>query len=368
MSKFLKSACTLALLITSISLFSCSTKGGKNLTPVNIQPIEVEKDGFTYKMDPRLELLLIGLRLAENPFFYNNVYGDNEYVSSVDSFFEKHKEHSFVKSLKNLNKLKDFRLEAILGLADYISEDFTQINFPENKCPAYIKDVWKNTNLKKLISDMNDFALTSKYDRFLLVHDADIKKALYDAREFFTVNEDFLPYLQELFSTKENPLEINFCVTPLLAGRFMVLPASTSLLFSPYYNYNSSNDIYFINYYVESIAYRLIYDNWEKLSAPANAYINKLYQQTQNPNKITDYVCQTTISNIISISTMLNYAEDFADEDQHDQLRNYIFNEEIYKPYMSFYNQLLEFFENRQNYQNYYDFFDQKMIEILETL
>ena len=148
----------------------------------------------------------------------------------------------------------------------------------------------------------------------------------------------------------------------------MFLPASTSLLFSPYYSYNSSNDIYFINYYVESIVFRLIYDNWEKLSALANAYINKLYQQTQNPNKITDFVCQTTISNIISISTMLNYAEDFADEDQYDQLKNYIFNEDVYKPYMPFYNQLLEFFENRQAYQNFYDFFDQKMIEILESL
>ena len=368
MSKFLKSACTLALLITSISLFSCSAKGGKNLTPVNIEPIVVEKDGYKYTMNPRLELLLIGLRLAENPDYYNNVYGDNEYVSSVDSFFEKHKEHAFVKSLKNLNKLKEHRYFAILGLADYISEDFTQINFPENKCPAYIKDVWKNTNFKKLISEMNDFALTSKYDRFLLVHDADIKKALYDAREFFTVNEDFLPYFQGLFSTKEKALEINFCVTPLLAGHFSILPENKTLLYSPYYNYDTGNDIYFMNYYVETLSYIYIYDNWEKLSAPANTYIKKLYQQTQNPNKITDFVCQTTISNIISISTMLNYAEDFADEDQYDQLRNYIFNEDVYKPYMPFYNQLLEFFENRQNYQNYYDFFDQKMIEILENL
>ena len=98
MSKFLKSAYAVVLLITSISLFSCSSKGGKNLTPVNIQPIVVEKDGYKYTMNPRLELLLIGLRLAENPFFYNNVYGDNEYVTSVDSFFEKHKEHNFVKS------------------------------------------------------------------------------------------------------------------------------------------------------------------------------------------------------------------------------------------------------------------------------
>ena len=55
MSKFLKSTCSLALLITSISLFSCSSKGGKNLTPVNIEPIVVEKDGYTYKMEPRLE-------------------------------------------------------------------------------------------------------------------------------------------------------------------------------------------------------------------------------------------------------------------------------------------------------------------------
>ncbi|MCR4735629.1 MAG: DUF4932 domain-containing protein [Treponema sp.] len=368
MSKFLKSACAVVLLITSISLFSCSKNGGKSLTPVNIQPIELEKDGYTYKMDPRLELLLIGLRLAENPDYYNNVYGDNEYVTSVDSFFEKHKEHAFVKSLKNLNKLKEHRHFAILGLADYISENFTQINFPENKCPAYIKDVWKNTNFKKLISEMNDFIITSKYDRFLLVHDADIKKALYDAREFYTVNEDMLPYLQELFSSKENPLEINFCVTPLLSGHFTVLPENKTLLYSPYYNYDSGNDAYFINYYVETLSYIYIYDNWENLSAPANAYIKKLYQQTQNPTKITDFICQTTISNIISISTMLDYAEEFVDEDQYDQLKNYFFSEEIYKPYMPFFEGLQEFFENRLAYQDFYDFFDQKMIEILENL
>ncbi len=368
MSKFLKSTITLTLLFASFFTLSCSSKGKNNLTPVNIQAIEVEKDGSIYTMDPRMELLLIGLRLAENPIFYSNIYGNNDYVTSVDSFFEKHKEAAFVKSLKKLNNLKDFRIENILNIASYISQDFTQINFPDNKCPDFEKEVWKNTNFNKLISEMNNFAISTKYDRFLLVHDADIKKALYDAREFFTVNEDFIPYFQELFSSKDQPLEMRICVSPLFAGRFMVLPEDTSLLFSPYYNYDSGNDIYFMNYYVDSVASKLLYDNWDNLSKAANNYIKNLYIQTQNTSKITDYICQLTIANVISVTTMLDYAEKYSDEEQYDQLRNYVFNEEVYKPYLPFYNELRNFFDNQDDYENFYDFFDQKMAEILENL
>ena len=103
MKKLLYTA--LATLALFASLFtSCSKKS--QLTPVNIKPIVYQNENVTVKVDPKLELLLIGLRLAEVDIFKNNYYGQDysQFVDGVDSLFAKQKEHPFVKDLRARGK------------------------------------------------------------------------------------------------------------------------------------------------------------------------------------------------------------------------------------------------------------------------
>ena len=131
-------------LLASISLFtSCSKKS--ELTPVNIKPIVYQNDNITIKVDPKLELLMIALRLAEVEPFSINYYGQEyaQFVDGVDNLFAKQKEHPLVKDIKSRAKNYKESYRSILAISHYISDDMTQISFKQKDMPKELESFWK---------------------------------------------------------------------------------------------------------------------------------------------------------------------------------------------------------------------------------
>ena len=361
-------------------------KGSKNqLVPLDIPPVEVEQDGISIMMDPRLELLLIAQRLAESPVFFVQHYGNaySEYYTAADSFFAKYKEHPLIKTLKNLNKSQDVITASMVNLASYISPDFTQIEFPDGKCPAFIKEYWKKTDFKKFIADFNDFAVTSKFDKFLLVWDAEIKRALYDTREFCTVCSDFMPYIQNCFGNRENPMKITCISTTLDPGIFMAMPVqknedssgSQRMFFPPFHFSRTEDSFFFMTYLCYWENFHLLYENWEQISESATAYINKVNIQTQNTQKIEKISTLEELSDALAISFLLDYVEtpeiieklDITDEELQ-QVTDYLQNDAIFTAYKPFYGIAREFNKKRSAYKDFADYFQQEFPAFLESL
>jgi len=99
MKKLLYTVLAALLLFTS-----CSKKS--ELTPVNIKPIVYQTDNITVKVEPKLELLMIALRLAEVEPFSINYYGQEyaQFVDGIDNLFAKQKDHPLVKDIKSRAK------------------------------------------------------------------------------------------------------------------------------------------------------------------------------------------------------------------------------------------------------------------------
>ena len=161
----------LAVILTaSLNFVSCSKKA--ELTPVDIKPIVYQADNITVKVEPKLELLLIALRLVEVQPFSNNYYNQDysQFVDGVDNLFAKQKDHPFVKDIKSRSKNYKDGYRSALAIAQYISDDMTQMTIKQKELPKDIESFWKGINLKTFIAQFNDFANTSNYARIWLLY------------------------------------------------------------------------------------------------------------------------------------------------------------------------------------------------------
>ena len=302
-------------LLASISLFtSCSKKS--ELTPVNIKPIVYQNDNITIKVDPKLELLLIALRLAEVEPFSINYYGQEyaQFVDGVDNLFAKQKEHPLVKDIKSRAKNYKESYRSILAISHYISDDMTQIAFKQKDMPKELESFWKGLNPKTFIAQFNDFANTSNYARIWVLYEPHLKRQAIAEQDFQTYNKKILDWISRYSFTPDSKPEFMFYSSTLTAGSYIALPFTyendktvINQVAGAYWT--KDNEWSQINSTLNILAsymYSLLEKHWDILSEEIIRITKKIYDENQLTEKVTDYIALSTASYLLPIVCSLD--------------------------------------------------------------
>lgn len=353
--------------IFTLIFTSCGKK--VELTPVNIKPIIVENGNVTYKIDPRMEILMAAYRLAEYNFAMTDS-GTGEYLSGIDKILEKHKEHPLVKQLKAATK--DFRgdLTYCFNIVNYISPDFTSINLDKKNLPADLEIYWGKVDLQKFIQNLNDFAVNSNYERIFKLYDNSLKSAINNMKEFFNKNDKLLPWIKDYYYTPETELKYVINVCPTL-NQYMVSLNETrdgnkithEIFLVPFVQQDGYvDDTYAINLSYK-ILRKLVGDNWSDLEAPVKKIINNISEKNQwDIKKYKDYNYSCALADFMSLSFIENYIKATRDEEVTKDLmeslksNSYMENFEDCLKYSHYYE------ENRNIYPDFEKFFKEYLI------
>ena len=315
MKKLLIATIAALTLLASISLFtSCSKKS--ELTPVNIKPIVYQNDNITIKVDPKLELLLIALRLAEVEPFSINYYGQEyaQFVDGVDNLFAKQKEHPLVKEIKSRAKNYKESYRSILAISHYISDDMTQIAFKQKDMPKELESFWKGLNPKTFIAQFNDFANTSNYARIWVLYEPHLKRQAIAEQDFQTYNKKILDWISRYSFTPDSKPEFMFYSSTLTAGSYIALPFTyendktvINQVAGAYWT--KDNEWSQINSTLNILAsymYSLLEKHWDILSEEIIRITKKIYDENQLTEKVTDYIALSTASYLLPIVCSLD--------------------------------------------------------------
>ena len=315
MKKLFIAALAALTVLASISLFtSCSKKA--ELTPVNIKPIVYQNDNITIKVDPKLELLLIALRLAEVEPFSINYYGQEyaQFVDGVDNLFAKQKEHPLVKDIKSRAKNYKESYRSILAISHYISDDMTQIAFKQKDMPKELESFWKGLNPKTFIAQFNDFANTSNYARIWVLYEPHLKRQAIAEQDFQTYNKKILDWISRYSFTPDSKPEFMFYSSTLTAGSYIALPFTyendktvINQVAGAYWT--KDNEWSQINSTLNILAsymYSLLEKHWDILSEEIIRITKKIYDENQLTEKVTDYIALSTASYLLPIVCSLD--------------------------------------------------------------
>ena len=315
MKKLLIATIAALTLLASISLFtSCSKKS--ELTPVNIKPIVYQNDNITIKVDPKLELLMIALRLAEVEPFSINYYGQEyaQFVDGVDNLFAKQKEHPLVKEIKSRAKNYKESYRSILAISHYISDDMTQIAFKQKDMPKELESFWKGLNPKTFIAQFNDFANTSNYARIWVLYEPHLKRQAIAEQDFQTYNKKILDWISRYSFTPDSKPEFMFYSSTLTAGSYIALPFTyendktvINQVAGAYWT--KDNEWSQINSTLNILAsymYSLLEKHWDILSEEIIRITKKIYDENQLTEKVTDYIALSTASYLLPIVCSLD--------------------------------------------------------------
>ena len=315
MKKLLIATLAALTLLASISLFtSCSKKS--ELTPVNIKPIVYQNDNITIKVDPKLELLMIALRLAEVEPFSINYYGQEyaQFVDGVDNLFAKQKEHPLVKDIKSRAKNYKESYRSILAISHYISDDMTQISFKQKDMPKELESFWKGLNPKTFIAQFNDFANTSNYARIWVLYEPHLKRQAIAEQDFQTYNKKILDWISRYFFTPDSKPKFMFYSSTLTAGSYIALPFTyendktvINQVAGAYWT--KDNEWSQINSTLNILAsymYSLLEKHWDILSEEIIRITKKIYDENQLTEKVTDYIALSTASYLLPIVCSLD--------------------------------------------------------------
>ncbi|BDC94608.1 DUF4932 domain-containing protein [Treponema bryantii] len=309
---------SLALLtiVTAFTLFtSCSKKS--ELSPVNINPVVYQNDNVTIKVDPKLELLMIALRLAEIEPFSFNYYGQDysQFVDGVDNLFAKQKEHPFVKDLKSRYKNYKDSYRDIVAITQYISDDMTQMTIKQKEMPKELKTFWKGVNFKTFIAQFNDFANVSNFARIWILYEPHLKRQAIAEQEFMTYNKSITDWISEYFFAPDSKPEYEIFSTTLTASyNFSLAPTSkdgkTKIkeIRGAYW----TKDIEWNNFQIAlhisgGYIYSLLEKHWDILSEDIIRITKKIYEDNQITEKVTDYISLSTAVNLLAIVFSLDY-------------------------------------------------------------
>ena len=315
MKKLLIATIAALTLLASISLFtSCSKKS--ELTPVNIKPIVYQNDNITIKVDPKLELLMIALRLAEVEPFSINYYGQEyaQFVDGVDNLFAKQKEHPLVKDIKSRAKNYKESYRSILAISHYISDDMTQISFKQKDMPKELESFWKGLNPKTFIAQFNDFANASNYARIWVLYEPHLKRQAIAEQDFQTYNKKILDWISRYFFTPDSKPKFMFYSSTLTAGSYIALPFTyendktvINQVAGAYWT--KDNEWSQINSTLNILAsymYSLLEKHWDILSEEIIRITKKIYDENQLTEKVTDYIALSTASYLLPIVCSLD--------------------------------------------------------------
>lgn len=329
----------LAVITASLNFVSCSKKA--ELTPVDIKPIVYQTDNITVKVEPKLELLLIALRLAEVQPFSNNYYNQDysQFVDGVDNLFAKQKDHPFVKEIKNRSKNYKDGYRSALAIAQYISDDMTQITIKQKELPKEIESFWKGINLKTFIAQFNDFANTSNYARIWLLYEAHLKRQAIAEKEYQTFNIKGIEWISKFFFAPDSKPEYLFYSSTLTSGYYFALPLSfkdnksvITQIAGAYWtkdndwnNYNSTLNI------TASYVFDLLEKHWDLVSEDLTRIIKKIYDENQLTDKVTDILVKSTSATLLSIVCSLDYELAKEQEEIGTAIKNTITTNYLYK-------------------------------------
>ncbi len=340
MKKLLIATIAALTVLASISLFtSCSKKS--ELTPVNIKPIVYQTDNITIKVDPKLELLLIALRLAEvEPFSYN-YYGQDysQFVDGVDNLFAKQKDHPFVKEIKSRSKNYKDGYRPCLAIAQYISDDMTQMTIKQKEMPKELETFWKGINLKTFIAQFNDFANTSNYARIWLLYEPHLKRQAIAEQDYQTANIKGTEWISKYFFAPDSKPEILLYSSTLTSGYYYALPLTEkdnktviTQIAGAYWTkdndwnyYNSTLNI------TASYIYALVEKYWDLFSEDLTRLTKKIYEENQFTDKVTDTIVKANNSTVFAIVCSLDFDLAKDNEEIGTAIKNAIVTNYLYK-------------------------------------
>ena len=377
MKKLLIATIAALTVLASISLFtSCSKKS--ELTPVNIKPIVYQNDNITIKVDPKLELLMIALRLAEVEPFSINYYGQEyaQFVDGVDNLFAKQKDHPFVKEIKSRAKNYKESYRAILAITQYISDDMTQISFKQKDMPKELESFWKGLNPKTFIAQFNDFANASNYARIWVLYEPHLKRQAIAEQDYQIYNNKIIDWISRYFFTPDSKPEFMFYSSTLTAGSYIALPFTNendktvlNQIAGAYWTkddewsqINSTLNI------LASYMYSLLEKHWDILSEEIIRITKKIYDENQLTEKVTDYIALSTASYLLPIVCSLdsNLAKD--NEEIRTGIKNAITSNYLFKDSDKLIN-LADYYQaNRETYPDFESFLVNYLPQALKEL
>lgn len=377
MKKLLIATIAALTLLASISLFtSCSKKS--ELTPVNIKPIVYQNDNITIKVDPKLELLMIALRLAEVEPFSINYYGQEyaQFVDGVDNLFAKQKEHPLVKDIKSRAKNYKESYRSILAISHYISDDMTQIAFKQKEMPKELENFWKGLNPKTFIAQFNDFANASNYARIWVLYEPHLKRQAIAEQDFQTYNKKILDWISRYFFTPDSKPKFMFYSSTLTAGSYIALPFT-------YENDNTvinqvagaywtkDNEWSQINSTLNILAsymYSLLEKHWDILSEEIIRITKKIYDENQLTEKVTDYIALSTASYLLPIVCSLDSDLAKDNEEIRTGIKNAITSNYLFKNSDKLID-LADYYQaNRETYPDFESFIVNYLPQALKEL
>lgn len=357
--------CLLTLIALFTALFNCiSCSNKKALTPVNLQPVVFTHENITIKVDPKIELLLIGLRLGEcEPLSYS-VYNStfSEFVDGVDKMMENQKSHPFVKALKKAYDPKKVPVAEILKISRYISDDFTSITVSEKELPSEMLIYWKNINLKSFIAEMNDFITVSNFEKIWSYYNSKLRGQAIYVMEYYKANPQITKWISDFYFAKNTTVEFEFFASTMTAAYCFIptiIQENNKVIVQNYvpayvsYDYGSTPALYLS--YAVLFSYNTKY--WDIVSATYNEILNRIITENQITYKYSEYEKQNFFSNIAAYVCILDYDEVAADEDIQTQYKNVIIQNFLYKEPEKLISILNVYKNNRSIYPDFESFF-----------
>ena len=363
-------------LTASLILTSCSKKA--ELTPVDIKPIVYQTDNITVKVEPKLELLMIALRLAEVQPFSINYYGQEyaQFVDGVDNLFAKQKEHPLVKDIKSRAKNYKESYRSILAISHYISDDMTQISFKQKDMPKELESFWKGLNLKTFIAQFNDFANTSNYARIWILYEPHLKRQAIAEQDYQIYNNKIIDWISRYFFTPDSKPEFMFYSSTLTAGSYIALPFTyendktvINQVAGAYWT--KDNEWSQINSTLNILAsymYSLLEKHWDILSEEIIRITKKIYDENQLTEKVTDYIALSTASYLLPIVCSLDSDLAKDNEEIRTGIKNAITSNYLFKDSDKLID-LADYYQaNRETYPDFESFIVNYLPQALKEL
>ena len=374
---FLTFAALTALIAATLTLPSCSKKS--ELIPLNLQPIVYQNENITFTVDPKLELLMIAMRLAEWEPFSIDAYSDNynQYNTAIDKFFEKQKDHPFVKELKSRNTKKNHdNYTNILSITNYISDDLTTINIKKKELPPELKIFWKDLNPQAFIAQFNDFAVTSNYDKIWMLYMQQLKNQAVNVKEFYTFNQRTTNWVSSyFFDTAKQPEYIfsattmsgayNFTLSPVDNKGKLLLKSLQAAYFTKDSDWNACDSAFSIAY---GYIFSTLQNHWELLSNDAERITKAIYEENQITEKINEADIKMFFARILTYCSLFDYEYYKDDEDNCTVLYNAL-GSQFLIPDPDKYIAITEYYqEHRDQYPSFETFVEDYLPQIIKEL
>ena len=367
---------TLAL-AASLTFVSCSKNA--DFTPVEIQAIKFQHENITITVDPKTELLLVGLRLSGMEPFNQNPYGQeySQYIDGIDKLCEKQKDHPFVKTLKSNYDSKKMGPAEILKITRYISDDLTNISINKKELPVEMQTFWKKINLNKFLADMNDFAVKSNFAKIWILYNPQLKSQAINVLDYYKSLPQITGWISDFFFAENNKPDYEFFATTATAG-YMYIPTmikkdnkTVVQNYVPAYMFSKENADYSLQpalYLAYGIVYTYTTENWALVSESYNRLLDKIIEENHITYKYSDDNKRNLFANLLADVSVLNYEVAKNDEEIATQFINQIVQYFYYKEPDKLISLLDVYINNRNQYPDFETFFKEFIPGTLKDL